>query len=670
MKFFKRKQTKQGKRIKRSIAHRLTWRVVLSMTIVFTFILLFVFLIIWAVGFGGLMYYNQSVMDTCNERINNVFSNVEVAIANNVPEVEECAGKDRRLYEAQENLLRLNSNIVGTAVAYNPDYEPKKGQPFAPYSYRDSTGLHSKQLNSEEYDYLNKDWYKKPIAQKKGLWSDPYIDKGGGDIPMITYSLPIINKRGEAYIVQTADIALDWLHKLVLNMDSMFVEKRVLLADDQENENYVPGFSFILTDEGHIVAHSRDDIHVGEPIEHYLKKNKCTFSNHLVKDLLTNNNEVFLSLKDSSDHVFMLYSAPISRSGWIVVTAFPARSVVEPVTKVIGVFLAMMIVGLIIVALVCRFAIKRLTKPITRFAESADEIAKGNFHAELPVIKSKDEMMLLHDSFKTMQTSLIQQIEEVKTVNEEKGRIESELQIARNIQMAMLPKVFPPYPDRHDIDLYGQLTPAREVGGDLYDFHIRDEKLFFCIGDVSGKGVPAALVMAVTRALFRTASARENDPAKILTSMNNIMVEGNDSYMFVTMFVGIMDLATGHLSYSNAGHDAPILMGKEGNGNLPCDANLPLGISPGWEFTLQETVIDSKTIIFLYTDGLTEAENGNHELFKEERIFEVMEQSERQPLLLIKNMTKGVHRFVGSAEQSDDLTMLAVQYFNTKKKES
>ena len=670
MKFFKRKQTKQGKRIKRSIAHRLTWRVVLSMTIVFTFILLFVFLIIWAVGFGGLMYYNQSVMDTCNERINNVFSNVEVAISNNVPEVEECAGKDRRLYEAQENLLRLNSNIVGTAVAYNPDYEPKKGQPFAPYSYRDSTGIHFKQLNTEEYDYLNKDWYKKPITQKKGLWSDPYIDKGGGDIPMITYSLPIINKRGEAYIVQTADIALDWLHKLVLNMDSMFVEKRVLLADDQENENYVPGFSFILTDEGHIVAHSRDDIHVGEPIEHYLKKNKCTFSNHLVKDLLTNNNEVFLSLKDSSDHVFMLYSAPISRSGWIVVTAFPARSVVEPVTKVIGVFLAMMIVGLIIVALVCRFAIKRLTKPITRFAESADEIAKGNFHAELPVIKSKDEMMLLHDSFKTMQTSLIQQIEEVKTVNEEKGRIESELQIARNIQMAMLPKVFPPYPDRHDIDLYGQLTPAREVGGDLYDFHIRDEKLFFCIGDVSGKGVPAALVMAVTRALFRTASARENDPAKILTSMNNIMVEGNDSYMFVTMFIGIMDLATGHLSYSNAGHDAPILMGKEGNGNLPCDANLPLGISPDWEFTLQETVIDSKTIIFLYTDGLTEAENGNHELFKEERIFEVMEQSERQPLLLIKNMTKGVHRFVGSAEQSDDLTMLAVQYFNTKKKES
>ena len=342
----------------------------------------------------------------------------------------------------------------------------------------------------------------------------------------------------------------------------------------------------------------------------------------------------------------------------------------EPVTIIIGVFLAMMIVGLIIVALVCRFAIKRLTKPITRFAESANEIAKGNFQAELPVIKSKDEMMLLHDSFKTMQTSLIQQIEEVKTVNEEKGRIESELQIARNIQMAMLPKVFPPYPDRHDIDIYGQLTPAREVGGDLYDFHIRDEKLFFCIGDVSGKGVPAALVMAVTRALFRTASARENDPAKILTSMNNIMVEGNDSYMFVTMFIGIMDLATGQLSYSNAGHDAPILMGKEGNGYLPCDANLPLGISPGWEFTLQETVIDPKTIIFLYTDGLTEADNGNHELFKEERIFEVMEQSERQPLLLIKNMTKGVHRFVGSAEQSDDLTMLAVQYFNTKKKES
>ena len=140
------------------------------------------------------------------------------------------------------------------------------------------------------------------------------------------------------------------------------------------------------------------------------------------------------------------------------------------------------------------------------------------------------------------------------------------------------------------------------------------------------------------------------------------MADGNDSNMFVTLFVGVLDLGNGHLTYCNAGHDAPLLIGDKGIGLLPCDANLPVGVMSGWEFTLQETEIDAQTTIFLYTDGLTEAEDINHQQFQEERIHEVAQASSNEPRPLIENMTKAVHNFVGEAEQSDDLTMMAIKY--------
>ena len=264
-----------------------------------------------------------------------------------------------------------------------------------------------------------------------------------------------------------------------------------------------------------------------------------------------------------------------------------------------------------------------------------------------------------------MQHSLTKYMEDLKATTASKAAIENELTIAHNIQMAMLPKIFPPYPNRNDIDIYGMLTPAKAVGGDLFDFYIRDEKLFFCIGDVSGKGVPASLVMAVTRSLFRNVSSHSSEPGQIATALNKALSEGNETNMFVTFFVGVLNLADGSLLYCNAGHEAPLLVGK-GIGTLPCDANLPLGIMPDWSFTQQQAIIYPQTVIFLFTDGLSEAEDACHTQFGEERILAVAEkvlsQQQLQSQTFIDEMADAVNRFVGDAEQSDDLTMLALQY--------
>ena len=257
-------------------------------------------------------------------------------------------------------------------------------------------------------------------------------------------------------------------------------------------------------------------------------------------------------------------------------------------------------------------------------------------------------------------------MDELKHVNEQKGRIEGELKVARDIQMAMLPKIFPPYPERSDIDVFGQLTPAKEVGGDLFDFYIRDEKLFFCIGDVSGKGIPASLYMVVTKALFRTVSSHEASPEKIIYALNEVLSHDNDSNMFVTFFAGVLDLPTGRLHYCNAGHDAPLLIGHTGAGLLPVDSNLPIGVMPGWKFSRQETMMDPDTTIFMYTDGLNEAENISHQQFEMTRVLELarsmQQQNEFKPMSIVKQMTESVRQFVGEADQSDDLTMLALQY--------
>ena len=251
----------------------------------------------------------------------------------------------------------------------------------------------------------------------------------------------------------------------------------------------------------------------------------------------------------------------------------------------------------------------------------------------------------------------------LKNARESREKIESELKIASGIQMSMLPKTFPTYPERSDLDLYGSLTPAKEVGGDLFDFFIRDTRLFFCIGDVSGKGVPASLVMAVTRSLFRSASTHESNPGRIVAHINNAISDGNDTNMFVTFFLGILDLHDGHLRYCNAGHNAPLLLTEGDSRPIDVQPNVPLGVMEGLKFATQERTIPQGSTLFLFTDGLTEAEDIRNELFGDQRLEDATRQiaplSAREQ---VESVIESVREHVVDAPQSDDLTILCIKF--------
>ena len=252
-------------------------------------------------------------------------------------------------------------------------------------------------------------------------------------------------------------------------------------------------------------------------------------------------------------------------------------------------------------------------------------------------------------------------LERLRKVNAEKERIGSELRIARDIQMSMIRSRFPEMPE---FDLFASIAPAKEVGGDLYDYFVNGEMLYFCIGDVSGKGVPASLLMTVTTSQFRTVSRYLSQPEEIMMAINDQIAEGNEKHMFVTMFIGCLDLKTGHLAYSCGGHNPPLLIGHSIE-QLPVAQKLPVGVISGMKYEMQETQIASGTTLLLYTDGLTEAMNANSELFGGDRMTKTVErllsEGEATPKSIICGLTDAVKTFAADAEQSDDLTMMAIR---------
>ena len=308
--------------------------------------------------------------------------------------------------------------------------------------------------------------------------------------------------------------------------------------------------------------------------------------------------------------------------------------------------------------------IRKVVAPVEDFSDVAKKIAQGEFNVELPKIQSQDELRDLHDSFEYLQQSLVKYIDELKSTTANKERIESELRIAQGIQMGMLPKSFPAFPEREDIALAARIVPAKEVGGDLYDFFIENEKLYFIVGDVSGKGIPASLVMAVTCRLFRSIASYLDKPEEIITSLNNSLSDGNESNMFCTAFLGILDLKTGNLSYCNAGHNAPLVIDSDGHVTaMEVIPNLPLGLFSGFPYQGQQTKIAKNTKLYLFTDGVNEAENNDMEQFGDERLVSMLEaNADVEPKDIVDVSFAEVQRHADGANQSDDITVMCIKY--------
>ena len=644
-----------------SFTGRLTRAVVITVLVTMTIIAVLVFL----VAASGMLVFSKAhysdILEKARGNLALTMSNVEISTDNIIDELCWHLATPELVLSTMEYELKANRHLHGCGLGFVPEYYPQEGHWFEPYAFNEGDKITMKVIGSEDHDYFDDEWYTKGLESPEGTWSTPYLDEEGGGAVLCTFSRPVIMEPDKEIAgVFGADLSLEDIFSLIVesllkeNKESPFLKS---VSDDPELQIY----AFIIGPKGEYIVHPDRtrilktnfyDYATGEDAARYRK----------LGDAMTagESGEQSVWIDGTRTDV---YFAPLLHSGWSMGIVVPVKRLLMPGILYGTMIIVLILLGVLLVFITCHRSIKKASTPLIKLAESAQEIATGRFDTQLPTIKSKDEIRLLRDSFDHMQTSLARYVEELKVTTAQNASIESELGVARNIQMSMLPFTWPPFPDRNDLDLFGSVAPARAVGGDLFDFRIQDEKLFFCIGDVSGKGVPAALVMTVIGSMFRTLSASEDNPLRIMTAINSSTSARNENMMFVTLFVGALDLSTGVLQYTNAGHNAPFVITGGQARMMSVDANIPVGVLEDWSFTPQETTLSPGEILFLYTDGLTEATRSDSELFGEERVLEELSShgEDISAERVVADMTAAVNRFIGKAEQSDDLTMLVLK---------
>jgi len=517
---------------------------------------------------------------------------------------------------------------------------------FEPYAYRKNSlreGVYTfydkktgkismdESFFMDEYDYHNKEWYCEIKSRVKRpyqvVWTKPYYDNSGVFTLMTTAGAGIFDRNGKLIAISTVDWEID---NVVKELTAIKPTKNsfVLLCAPQED---------------YIISSTRTNSVTGASIKSLpWDINADTFKFQGIEYMRFGgymDNGWYLSIQIPVKEIFVEMEKQNSRFSVIITAA-----------SLLLLFLAYMIIA------------KFINKPIEQLIFAVTQLAEGNLDTRIS-ISSHDELRLLADTFNKMTGELKKTIEEAAHERVEKQRISTELNVASSIQTSMLPSVFPPFPERTEFDIYALMVPAREVGGDFYDFFFVDkDNLALVIADVSGKGIPAALFMVIAKTLINDNSSG-NSPAAVFENVNKKLCENNEMGFFVTAFIGFYNIPTGKFVYVNAGHNPPLLLrdGKscEFINTTPC---IILAFMEDAKYKEEELYLKPGDVLFLYTDGVTEAMSHDKELFGEQRLVDALNENKESPVQELLNAIKGkVDNFADGNEQTDDITMMALK---------
>ncbi len=566
--------------------------------------------------------------------------------------LENISCTDDKLSDLLRAVVRDNDEIYGATIAFEPYMSDSGRERYAPYFYKDTDGdIRFSDLAGESYNYLHSDWYQIPRALEHPVWSEPYFDEGGGGVVMSTYSVPFYRIEGAEKIlagIVTADISLSWLQKIIAS---------IRIAET--------GYGFVITKNGTYVVHPNERIVMNETIFSLAEGRGDQGLRELGRAMIHGESGFVPFRSTVTEKMCWMVYAPSEASGWSAGVLFPQNELMADVTHMNRTVLAIGIVGLLFLCTVIVLIAQTITRPLRLLAGAARTIATGDLDGRIPRVKARDEVGELAESLDYMKVSLKKYIEDLTEATAARERIEGELQVAHDIQMGILPKVYPPFPDRPEFELYAMLQPAKEVGGDLYDFFfLDDDHLCFLVGDVSGKGVPASLFMAITKTLIKTKATKGISPEAILGSVNQDLSVDNPSLMFVTLFLGILNIRTGKLIYCNGGHNPPYVIRSDGTlETIETTNGMALGVMEDFLYQSKTLTLGMHDTLMLYTDGVTEAMNERHELFSEQRLEDILLTSvDTLPQELIRKVLEMILEYCRDVEQTDDITMLAIRF--------
>lgn len=626
----------------RSLAARLTKRIILITTTVF---------VVAIIGVGIVSLY--AVSNESKENATGALNNSILEIEKVLTEVESSTNimawvaRNAKLQNASvevltSEMLASDSVMVACAIAYEPYAFNDTSDFYMPMSStnKETGQIETQVIGSNEYDYLTMDWYQIPKLTGKPYWNEPVFDAGGSQRMIASYSMPLYDGDGNFYGVIRSDIELEWLADVINRF-----------------QPYETAATLIIGRSGEFITHADKSKILNETIFTDAIGSGNQENIDKVKEIM-NGGSGITRLNLGEDKLIAVY-APLL-NGWVAVGVCSKADYLEPATRINVILYLVAIIGLIALYFASRKTISRVTQPITEFTYSAMNMSRGNFHATIPEVNSQDEIKRLSDSLSYLQSTINRYIAELKMTTSTKERIESELTIASRIQMSMLPHVFP----QHDaFDIYANLIPAKEIGGDLYDIIHDGKYLYFTVGDVSGKGVPAALFMSITRSAFRFVSGLRLTVAEGQAKINDNFSESNETGMFVTMFSAKLNIETLEMEYCNAGHNPIVIVSPDGKARyLNANPNIAAGLFPGFPYIGETLQLEKGTRLIIYTDGVTEAETKRKDQYGEDRLLAFANSIDKNASSkdVVDNLMKSVKEFTTGNDQNDDITILTL----------
>ncbi|MBR4352191.1 MAG: SpoIIE family protein phosphatase [Bacteroidales bacterium] len=591
----------------------------------------------------------EQVLDNTVQRVTNVLDRVEVATDNMdwLP-VRHLKTPDS-MFVYSRRILENNPELNGCSISFEPYYFPGKGKYFSAYSLNQDGEILTEQEGGPHYEYFTFDWYQMAKLLDEPCWTEPYFDfnpDGFYSQEMIaSYCKPLKDAQGRYIGTISVDLPLGWLSETIAAV-----------------KPYPNSYSIMIGRGGTFFVHPDSTKLFYQTIFTETLEREDPDRTALGKAMQAGE-EGMKQMVIDGQNCYVFYK-PLGTTNWSMGLVCPEKDILSGYKRLQQAVLIIVVLGLLLMLDLISRVIRNELEPLSELNRQAKTIAAGHFQEELVDEGRIDEIGQLNRSFAGMQHSLINYIDELKQTTAQKASIEHELKVASDIQMAMVPRKFPAFPERDDIDLFAAMVPAKEVGGDLYDYFILDEQLYFCIGDVSGKGIPASLLMAVTRNLFRIIAQQGHTPESIAMQINSVLSRDNEQGMFVTMFIGQIDLKDGVLRYCNCGHNPPVIVRKDGKAEfIPVKyTNRPLGVWEEGGFQGETLGCIRGELLLCYTDGLNEAENMKQELLGNDTVIRLMTECARMSAEeVIRKLELEVERHRAGAIPNDDLTLLCLR---------
>ncbi|MDD3885765.1 MAG: SpoIIE family protein phosphatase [Victivallaceae bacterium] len=608
-------------------------------------------------------------------RINESFSPItaaaqELAMVLSASQPDEAMQK-KLLTRTLEKVHEINPSLCAISIAYEPYRVSPHRKYYMLYAQIDAAGkVRIDQIGGPDYPYEKYDWFVLPRTLGKPLWTEPYFDTFAG-VGMSTYTTPFFDASGKFLGITGFDLSLTEIARQVRAADayghgmpclvSRF-GRFVAFPDASKIDNLAEFTDPVLNS---TVFSMADAMNIGVFSN---RSNDGELMRGIGREMLAGRSGsalVNLVLEKGTQVRERFFFAPVKNPGWSLGVIYTEKELSGGLRRLDRYIILFSVGALLLMLIAITVTVRRVSRPLTKLATAADVIGGGDFNAPLPEVSGGDEVSRLTEAFRRMQSKLSGSIACLEETTRQREKIESELEVAHHIQRALLPEMLPPLPNAPEFSLCAVLNPARMVGGDLYDFFkLDDHRYLFVVGDVSGKGVPAALFMAITQTLQRSEAERFADPVKLVTRMNKLLSRSNESMMFVTYFAGVLDLASGDFDYCNAGHNPPLIArGDHTLDVLTGRHGMALGVDADAVYQGGHTRLKPGDTMLIYTDGVSEAEDTSGRLFGINEVEKIMiRRSAALPDIIADDILGAVAKFTSGAEQSDDITLLAVKY--------